>query len=591
MKKFIFLFLFLIVFLSGCTIPYFPNSSGIEPTKPLTISLSSDLTRVKSQDITYLYLILDNLDKKEKYKVSAKIINSGLFDIPESYKETELSGLQKKTLEFKLKAPNVSAETPSKVSVETTISKDFVFYLPILFADSEYLRECETRGEPVQKRQKTYSFSDNLVKVVVELNKEPPIDTGVAYANIKITPLGNGILEFNSISVGEGASCEEINKYSNSVSCEFHSGYVKDIEEKKFEVKIKYDYKEIKSLSFTILPEVAEYVPPSEIPGVPAKAIELEKGGKLNVGEVGYFDFEYWQTACKWPYTAHCNKFNFYCGKKEFEITFASINNKSADNPEKVSGNRGIRLRIDRGIDTEFVPKHSDEYLNINDEKYLWKGDWINNYIYLKYVAMDLKDTIKYECIDEDTKKDRVIEIDRNGEKEDNPGHNPCSGDSKIIGADLTGTRAYFVTQCLKWPKDENCVTVKFVNVPGKFVEKDPWIGDKYEFEYGKTYEIEVEVCNEGAETIKDLEIEGGDIWSIDGDETFGNNDDIWHEYDSKTIKELGNGKCTRVSFSFKPKKHHSTLYEYQLYANSKVSSMATHCPNSDKIVAVVVEK
>jgi len=262
MRNFIFLFLFLIVFLSGCTIPYFPNSSGIEPTKPLTISLSSDLTRVKSQDITYLYLILDNLDKKEKYKVSAKIINSGLFNIPETYKETELSGLQKKNLEFKLKAPKVEAETPSKVSVETTISKDFVFYLPILFADSEYLRECETRGEPVQKRQKTYSFSDNLIRVVVELNKEPPIDTGVAYANIKITPLGNGILEFNSISVGEGASCEEINKYSNSVSCEFHSGYVKDIEEKKFEVKIKYDYKEIKSLSFTILPEVAIVIPP-----------------------------------------------------------------------------------------------------------------------------------------------------------------------------------------------------------------------------------------------------------------------------------------------------------------------------------------
>jgi len=244
--------------LSGCTIPYFHNSSGIEPTKPLTISLSSDLTRVKSQNITYLYLILDNLDEKEKYKVSAKIMNPGLFDIPESYKETELSGLQKKTLEFKLEAPNVSAETPSKVSVETTISKDFVFYLPILFADSEYLRERETRGEPVQKRQKTYSFSDNLVNIVVELNKEPPIEIkegrGTAYANIKITPLGNGILEFDSISVEGDASCEEINKYSNSVFCEFHSSKVRDMKEKKFEVKIKYDYKEIKSLSFRILP-------------------------------------------------------------------------------------------------------------------------------------------------------------------------------------------------------------------------------------------------------------------------------------------------------------------------------------------------
>ncbi len=587
MKKFILLLLVGLIFLSGCTIPPFPDDSGVEPTKPLSISLSSDQSNVNSRDITYMYLTFDNLDENEEYGISAKIMNPGLFDISGSFEDIKLSKLQKKNLEFELKAPNVSAETPTTVSVETTVSKDFEFYLPILFADSGYLKQQEVAGKPVQKRPKTYSFSDNLVNVDIELNKEPPVTTGTTYANIKVHPKGSGRLDSLRLSA-KGGSCE-MNKLQSSASCSF-SGSARTLEEKKFEVSVNYDYKETKSLRFTILPKVSEYVPAVEIPGVPAESIELEKGGKLNVGEEGYFDFDYWQTACKWPYTAHCNKFNFNCGKKEFEITFASVDNESVDNPEKVTGDRGIRLRIDRGTDTEFVPEHSDEYLDIKDERCLWKDDWINNNIYLKYVAMDLKDTIEYDCTDEDTKKDRIIKIDKEGKKEDEPGHNPCSGSSDITGADLTGTRAYLDVQCLKWPKDKNCVTTKFVNVPGDFIEEDPYIGDKYEFEYGKTYEIEVEVCNEGSETVEDLEIQGGDIWSIDGDESFGDSDDVLHEYESKTIKELGNGKCTSVFFSFKPEKHEFTLYDYQLYTNSRIDSMADHCTNSDEIVATIVE-
>ena len=590
MKTPILFLLICLIFLSGCTTPYFSDSSGNRLIRPLSISLESDLTNVRSNDTTYLYLVLDNPDEEEEYTVSAKIMNPGLFNILDSFEDVKLYGQQKKTLEFRLRAPKVETETHTMVSVETTISKNFKFYLPILFADYDYLRKKETSGHPVPKKQKSYSFSDSFVKVVVTLNKEPPIDANAAYANIMVSPLEGGILKLKNIKVDKGV-CEINEPQNTSAFCSFYGGIVTSgLEEKKFEMEIEYINKQTKSLSFTILPEVSIYVPP-EIPGVSSEAIELKKGGKLNVGEEGYFDFEYWQTACNWPYTTHCNKFTFNCGKKEFKITFAGIDNKSADDPEKVIGNKGIRLRIDRGTDTKFVPEHSDKYLSINDEKYLWEGDWINNYIYLKYVAMDLKDTIKYNCIDESTRKDRIIEIDREGNKKDDPGHNPCSGNSEIIRADLTGTKAYFTVQCLKWPKDKNCVTVKFVDIPGKFIENDPYIGDKYEFEYGKTYEIEVEVCNEGIETVKDLEIEGWNIWGIDGDETFGDEDDILHEYASKTIKKLGNGKCTKVSFSFKPEKYHSTLYEYMLYTNSKVNSIATHCPSSDNIIAVIVER
>ena len=52
-----------------------------------------------------------------------------------------------------------------------------------------------------------------------------------------------------------------MNEYQNSASCTF-SGSAKTLEEKKFEVSVRYDYKEIKQLSFTILPEVAIVIPP-----------------------------------------------------------------------------------------------------------------------------------------------------------------------------------------------------------------------------------------------------------------------------------------------------------------------------------------
>ncbi len=255
MKKFILLLLVGLIFLSGCTIPPFPDDSGVEPTKPLSISLSSDQSNVNSRDITYMYLTFDNLDENEEYGISAKIMNPGLFDISGSFENIKLSKLQKKNLEFELKARKVSAETPTTVSVETTVSKDFEFYLPILFADSGYLKQQEVAGKPVQKRPKTYSFSDNLVNVDIELNKEPPIETkdgeGRAYANVKVTPIGNGILKLEDV---DGSSCE-INKLQKTASCTFTSGYVKNVEEKNFEIKINYDYKETKSLRFTILPK------------------------------------------------------------------------------------------------------------------------------------------------------------------------------------------------------------------------------------------------------------------------------------------------------------------------------------------------
>ena len=200
MRKLIFIILTFLVFLSGCTIPWLDGNGDPQPVQPLSISLTSDLTNVNSLDMTYMYLTFDNLDENEEYTVGAKIMNPGLFDISGSFEDIKLSQQQEKTLEYRLKAPKVETETPTIVSVETTISKNFEFYLPILFADSGYLKQQEIAGNPVSKKPKTYSFSDNMVNVVVELNKEPPIDTGTAYTNINVYPKGSGRLDSLYIS-------------------------------------------------------------------------------------------------------------------------------------------------------------------------------------------------------------------------------------------------------------------------------------------------------------------------------------------------------------------------------------------------------
>ncbi|MCK4730565.1 MAG: hypothetical protein KAT28_04550 [Candidatus Aenigmarchaeota archaeon] len=257
MNKIIPFLLICLICLSGCINPF--EDSTPRQIQPLLISLSSDLINVKSGDFTNLYLTFDNLDEKEGYNVSARTMDSGIFIVLDSFDDDELEGLQKKTLEMELGAPRVEVDIPSKVSVEVQIYKISNFYIPVLFGDHEYLIEKEIAGQPVQKQPKTYSLSDRLVNVNIELNKNPPIDTGTAWGAIKLTPRREGILDFKSI-YGDDIMCEEINEFTNTVSCAF-SGDPDQLEEIKFEMEIEYEYKEIKYLNFLILAREEEYIP------------------------------------------------------------------------------------------------------------------------------------------------------------------------------------------------------------------------------------------------------------------------------------------------------------------------------------------
>ncbi|RLJ00784.1 MAG: hypothetical protein DRP06_01110 [Candidatus Aenigmatarchaeota archaeon] len=257
MNKIIPFLLICLVCLSGCTNPF--EDQTPRQIQPLIITLASDLTTLKSGEETCLYLTFDNLDEKEEYEISGRIMDGGIFIVSDSFDDEELIGLQKKTLELEIGAPEVNADIPSRISAEVQVIKISNFHIPILFADREYEIEQEIAGQPIQKQPKTYSFSDRLVNVEIELNKNPPIDTGAAWGTIKLTPRRNGVLDFDSI-YGDDIMCEEINEFTNTVSCTF-SGDADQLEEMNFEMEIKYKYREIKYLDFMILKGEGEYIP------------------------------------------------------------------------------------------------------------------------------------------------------------------------------------------------------------------------------------------------------------------------------------------------------------------------------------------
>ena len=262
MKKVLYI-LILIIFLSGCSIPPFDGTKN-PPPKPISINLESELTNVKSNDTTILYLIFDNLDKNEEYDVEATIINPGFFSVLSSPKKTKISGLDKKILEWSLQAQSVPKETNTEISVEIKISKRFEFDLPIYFANPLYLRKMEQLGKPVPKKSKSYSFSDNLIYIDAELNKEPPIDGDTVYVNFKLSPKMGFMESFNLIATN--GRCE-LDSYEKTASCKFEVSNVEKIEEKKFKISVDYVVKIVKSLDFTILPTPAIYpsLPETEI--------------------------------------------------------------------------------------------------------------------------------------------------------------------------------------------------------------------------------------------------------------------------------------------------------------------------------------
>ena len=251
------LILFLIVFLSGCTDVtsvfngWFDGGGGDnEPVVgTLTAEVSADPERVAGGDYTILHLFVANPSSFQSvtlnsYDVTASIFAKSLFSSNDPAKDkqsADLIGVRYKTFDWRLNAPQVTAEMNIPVTIRMEVNKEAKFTMPaITFATRDALVSREIRNDPVPKGQKVFYLQDNFANIEVELNQEPPIVANTVHANLKFIPMMDGVIKINSISA-DGGSCDTPDNIARTVHCSF-SQTTTDITEKKFVLTISYTF-------------------------------------------------------------------------------------------------------------------------------------------------------------------------------------------------------------------------------------------------------------------------------------------------------------------------------------------------------------
>jgi len=284
MKRLIFLsiLVFGIILLSGCTyLPFFPGENEKKPNLLPVINAHSDLQEVYSNDTIWVYVDIKNpnpttpgAEEEYTYNINCTLKSAGLFEVMEAKGgATTLKPTQATTYQYLLKAPIVSVRTPTKVIFEVSFEKTSHFYFSALFIDENYKKELEIAGKKIPKGQRYFSFSDNLINLNLELNKDYYLaGKDRVYGNIKYSS-GFEEIEVESLRIWyfdktgkkhkvEVMDCDRITK-----TCSFSlpSEEVSQSFEKKYEIEVRYKVKKTVSLDFEILEERIEK-PPEEVP-------------------------------------------------------------------------------------------------------------------------------------------------------------------------------------------------------------------------------------------------------------------------------------------------------------------------------------
>jgi hypothetical protein len=257
----------LIVSFSGCTMPDFGFGGGDTIKEGvMSAELSSDLTRVRSDDYTNLYLTVGNPSTYDQYTqntytVKAKIISLGIFDSSSDTDEQEqdMLGVKQKSFAWRLNTPTeVSADTPTTVTAQLEVNKEIIFTMPsILFATKDAEAAAETRSNPLPGGPKNLYFNDNFINVEVDLNQQPPVIQelcldGEVGGNVKFTPIMPGTINIDSLEVDDG-SCTDIDNMAKTAYCTFNCD-TDSVTDKKFKLTVSYTYRLIKDYAFTIYP-------------------------------------------------------------------------------------------------------------------------------------------------------------------------------------------------------------------------------------------------------------------------------------------------------------------------------------------------
>ena len=284
MKRLISLFtlVFGIILFSGCT--YLELPFGGDEKKPNLLPIIkaySDLQEVYSNDSIWVYVEIKNpnpttpgAEEEYTYDINCTLKSAGLFEVMETKGGAPtLKPTQATTYQYLLKAPVVSVRTPTKVIFEVSFEKTSHFYFSALFIDENYKKELEIAGKKIPKGQRYFSFSDNLINLNLELNKDYYLARkDRVYGNIRynsgfeeIEVESLRILYFDKTGKKRKVEVKDCDRITKTCSFSLPPEEVSQSFEKKYEIEVRYKVKKTVSLDFEILEERIEK-PPEEIP-------------------------------------------------------------------------------------------------------------------------------------------------------------------------------------------------------------------------------------------------------------------------------------------------------------------------------------
>lgn len=256
--------LFLVLCLSGCTMPDFGWNGGGEDgpvVSTLTAEVYAEPERVPEKDFTYLNLVVVNPSSFEyaalkTYKVKARIFALPIFDTSSEKKEqaADLIGVRQKRLTWKLVTPEVPTEVNPIVIVHMEVEKEADFTMPpIVFATKDAKVARDIANDPIPPGPKTMTIQDNFANIEIELNQEPPIMTEKVYANLRFFPTMDGVINITSVKVDSG-SCDKPDQIAKTVHCEF-SQKTDSITEARFILTVHYAFSSNIGHTITIYPQ------------------------------------------------------------------------------------------------------------------------------------------------------------------------------------------------------------------------------------------------------------------------------------------------------------------------------------------------
>ena len=266
MRRILILFLS-VVFAAGCVTPAAITEKG------LLLKMDANPKEVFGNGITTISVDVENQDVKKVRDVNVDIFETGSFYKIGTCRKDDFGNLEPK--DFKTFACNLKAK-----KVERTIDNTvwaLAKYKSTLSAVQTFeiisQSEFETRkksGRPVEA-QKTFSFRDNNLELILELSESPVIDkVGEKFISFKLKNIGSGFIEKldrNDIQIITGliTNCPDsdiyiIGKEFPRFSCVLNlPGNVPSFLPVQISININYDYEIRNSVDVRILKgEVAE---------------------------------------------------------------------------------------------------------------------------------------------------------------------------------------------------------------------------------------------------------------------------------------------------------------------------------------------